>query len=64
MINGDFRPVIKDQYLTGQVYFACVVGLICLEAIPVLPPYLLKVYRGGMFTRNLRFLVASDAEPN
>ncbi|PKS08614.1 hypothetical protein jhhlp_005000 [Lomentospora prolificans] len=51
MINGDFRPVIKDQYLTGQVYFACVVGLICLEAIPVLPPYLLKVYRGGPFLK-------------
>jgi hypothetical protein len=62
MANQDFKPIIKDQYLAGQVYFACVVGLICLEAISVLPAYLLKLFKSGKSRQNLLFLVSTNTE--
>lgn len=49
MAIRDAEPIIDDQYLAAQVYFACVIGLICLEAISVLPAYIQTRLKHGTF---------------
>lgn len=41
------QPIIQDQYTAARAYFLCVIGLLFLESIVHLPPYLLTLRKRG-----------------